>query len=205
MPFFSKKVPLWLTLPIIIGLVAVVALGAMPAGFSIFASGTKSETRNTQVINSITRQEQVVLLSLGIQGIQEERQSAMRFLGVEVPKSGRASFMQYAFSAMLGIDGKDVRIAQTGEDEYLVSIPDFIFIGHDDESFELITEDNGALSWMTPKIDTVEMINDILTDDAKDQYIDSHEEVLRDQVKAFYKGIITSIDPTIDVEFEFNN
>lgn len=110
MPFFSKKVPLWPMVVVIIGLVAVGALGAMPAVFSNFAFGAKSETRNTQIINSITRQEQVVLLSLGIQGIQEEEQSEMRFLGVEVPGSGRASFIQYAFTAKLGIDGADVRI-----------------------------------------------------------------------------------------------
>ncbi|GAB3529906.1 hypothetical protein [Arthrobacter monumenti] len=205
MPFFSKKVPLWLILPIIIGLVAVAAIGATPAAFSIFASGAASETRNTQVINSITRQEQVVLVSLGIQGIQEEERSGQRFLGLEVPGSGRASFMQYSFHAKLGIDGKDVRITQTGEGKYLVSIPEFIFIGHDDPHFELATENNGALSWMTPKIDPVEMINDILDDDAKDQYIDANDVVLRDQAKAFYMGIIRSIDPTIDVKFELRD
>lgn len=56
---------------------------------------------------------------------------------------------------------------------------------------------------MTPKIDPVEMINDILNADEKDRYIDSNEAILKDQAKAFYRGIITSIDPTIDVKFEF--
>ncbi|WP_216699214.1 hypothetical protein [Arthrobacter sp. H14] len=204
MPFFSKKVPLWPIL-LVVCLIGVGAVAPMPAGFSIFGFGAQPETRNTQVINSITRQEQVVLLSLGIQGIQEENQSAKRFLGVEVPGSGRASFIQYAFNAKLGIDGKDVQIEQIGEDEYLVSIPDFIFIGHDDESFKLVTESNGALSWMTPKIDAVEMINDILNDDAKDQYVDSNEAILRDQATTFYKSIIMSVDSTIDVEFEFRH
>jgi hypothetical protein len=92
---------------------------------------------------------------------------------------------------------------QTGESDLLVSIPGFIFIGHDNESFRSIVEDNGALSWATPEIDTVEMINKILNDDAQGQYIDSNREILEDQARAFYTGIVTSIDPTIAIRFEF--
>lgn len=201
---FSKRVLLWPILLVILCLVAVGALWAMRAEFNIFAFGA-SETRNTQVINSITRQEQVVLLSLGVQGISEEKVPAARFLGVDVPGSDRASFIEYTFNGKLGIDGKDVRISQTKEGEYLVSIPEFVFIGHDDVDFKFVTENNGALSWVTPEIDPVEMINDILDDEAQDQYIVSNEAVLREQATTFYKSIITSIDSTIEVEFEFRD
>jgi hypothetical protein len=204
MLFFSKRVLLW---PILLTLclVAVGALWSMYAGFNIFAFGAKSETRNTQVIHSITRQEQVVLLGLGIQGISQEKVPATRFLGVDVPGSERASFIQYTFNGKLGIDGKDVRIAQTGEGKYLVSIPKFVFIGHDDVSFKFVSEKNGALSWVTPEIDPVEMINDILDDEAQDEYINSNEAILKEQAATFYKSIIASIDPTIEVEFEFSD
>ena len=165
---------------------------------------TRSEARNTQVVNSITRHEQVVLLGLGIQGISEaSTQGAL--LGVSIPRSERTSFIQYNFNAKLGIDGQGVEITQTGEDAFLVSIPEFIFIGHDDVSFKLAAVDNDVLSWTTPEIDTVDMINSVLNDDAKEQYIDSNEEVLRDQATDFYTGIITSIDPTLAVEFEFRD
>ncbi len=122
---------------------------------------------------------------------------------MEIPGSDRVSFLKYEFEAKLGIDGQEVKIRQTGEDAFLVSIPEFIFIGHDNESFKVAAESNDALSWTTPKIDTVKMINKVLDDDAKEQYIDSNEAILRDQAKAFYTGIITSIDSTIVVEFEF--
>ena len=199
----SKRVAKWLV--VAVGLVvvgALVAVGIAKAfpNFSLFESA--SETRNTQIINSITREEQVVLLSLGIQGISEQRERGS-FLGVDVPGSGRASFVQYAFNAKLGIEGKDVTIVQTGESDLLVSIPKFIFIGHDNESFRTVVEDNGALSWVTPEIDTVEMINTILNDDAQDQYIDSNQEILEDQARVFYTAIVTSIDPTIALRFEF--
>lgn len=210
MKFFSVKVPLWPVLFIAAGFVAVFILGALgalkapQALLGLLTFGQVSESRNTQVINSVNRQEEVALLSLGIEGISEKNERSNLF-GVDVPGSARVSFMQYGFKAKLGIDGKSVRITQTGDDRFLVSIPEFIFIGHDDERFKLVTENNGALSWITPQIDAVEMVNDILNDDAKDQYIESNEAILKDQATSFYKGIIAGIDPDIVVEFEFRS
>ena len=202
--FFTKTVLLWPVLIAITCFVAVGALGAMPALFGISPFATESESRNTQVIQSITREEQVVLLSLGIQGIDEKNKRGAIW-GMKIPGSERASFMQYNFNAKLGIEGKDVRIKQTGEDKFLVSIPDFIFIGHDKPSFRLVTENSGVLSWMTPRIDPVKTINGILNDEVKDKYVDSNNAILRDQAQVFYEGIITSIDSTVDVEFEFRH
>ncbi|NYD56142.1 hypothetical protein BKA08_000380 [Nocardioides marinisabuli] len=168
--------------------------------FSLF--GTSSESRSSQVINSVTREEQVVLVSLGIQGIDEEAVTSTVF-GVEVPGSGRTTFLQYEFDAKLGIEGGDVEIEQTGEGQFLVTIPDFVFIGHDNETFRLVAEDNGLLSFATPEIDSAEMITRILNDDTKEQYVDSNLEILRDQAEAFYSRLVTAVDPTVVVEFEF--
>ncbi|MGD8214017.1 hypothetical protein [Aestuariimicrobium sp. Y1814] len=162
----------------------------------------ETEKNDTRIIESITRKEQVVLLSLGIQGIAEQTQTTKLF-GKSIPGSSRAMFVQYNFHAKLGIEGKDVEIQQTGDDEYLVTIPEFIFIGHDKESFKLVTEDKGVLGFVTPEIDPVEMINGILNDDAKQQYVNTNREVLRDQAQAFYSGIILSIDPAVKVKFAF--
>ena len=164
--------------------------------------GSETDSRNTQLMDSVTREQQVVLLSLGIQGISEKT-ARTTILGIEVPGSERALFLQYSFNAKLGIEGKDVRIRQTGENEYLVSVPGFVFIGHSNEEFKLAAENNGVLSWVTAEIDPVEMINSILDDEAKARYVSSNEEVLRDQAKAFYAGIVRGIDPTIAVRFEF--
>lgn len=177
------------------------ALGAVKM-FPDTLFGSESETRNTQVVNSITREEQVVLLSLGIQGIAEKNEKS-QFLGMDVPGSGRAMFVQYSFNAKLGIEGRDVEVLEIGEKDYLVMIPEFIFIGHDDETFRLVAEDNGAISWLTPKIDAFEAVNSILNDDAQLQYLDSNRETLEDQTKVFYTSIFTSIDPTITTRFEF--
>lgn len=189
----------------LVAAVLLVATGAFLAtrvlpGAALF--GADAEAENTQVVDAITREEQVVLLSLGIQGIAERTERGT-FLGMDVPGSGRASFVQYSFNAKLGIEGEDVSIRETGEGEYLVSIPEFVFIGHDDETFETVVEDNGALSFVTPEIDTVEMINSILDDDAQDGYVDANEEVLRDQARLFYSAIVASIDPSITLTFEF--
>ena len=199
----SKSAAKWLFATVALVVVAaLLAYGAIKAFPDLSPFSSTAESRNTQIINSITREEQVVLLSLGIQGISEQTERGS-FLGMDIPGSGRATFVQYAFHAKLGIDGRDVRITQTDEANFVVSIPEFIFIGHDKESFETVVENNGVLSWTTPEIDTVEMINEILDDEAQDQYVDSNMEVLEDQARVFYSAIVTSIDPSIALTFEF--
>lgn len=74
-----------------------------------------------------------------------------------------------------------MKISPTGIDEFHVSVPEFAFLGHSDVDFRLVVESNGVVSWVTPKIDTVEMVNAILNDDAKGKYVTSNEAVLRDQ------------------------
>jgi len=200
---FAKKVLVSVMAICLVAAGALLALGATRAFPSLSLFDTESKTRDTQIINSITRTQQVALLSLGIQGISEKNQRGSFPFGMDVPGSERASFVRYDFNAKLGIEGKDVTIVQTGKTDFLVSIPKFIFIGHDNENFRLVAEVNGVLSWVAPKIDTLEMINKILNKDAQKKYIDSNEEILRDQAKVFYTSIITSIDPTIAIKFEF--
>ena len=205
-PSPTRRTPRWLVVVLAACLVAagalvsVVAMRSLP-GLTPF--GTQSESSNTQIVKSVTREEQVVLLSLGIQGIATKNSNAT-FMGVQVPGTDRATFLQYSFNAKIGLDGKDVRITQTGDKEYVVAIPRFIFIGHSNEEFKVAAEGNGVLSWATPQIDTVEMINSILNDEAQAQYITSNKELLKDQATAFYTGIIAAVDPTVTVSVEFS-
>lgn len=144
-----------------------------------------------------------MLLSLGIQGI-EKKTGSSEFLWMDViPGSERATFIQYSFNAKLGIEGKDVDIERTGKNSYLVTVPEFIFIGHSNEKFELIAENYGVLSFITPEIKQVDMVNHILNLDTQKKYISGNKDILKDQVRAFYKGIINSIDPDISVSFRF--
>ena len=195
-----------LVIPIVVVLVALVltavAFAAGQLAPKLFALGSESESTDTRVIQAITREEQVVLLSLGIQGISEKTER-ITFLGVDVPGSERASFVQYSFNAKLGIDGRDVLIVPSGEKQYRISIPEYIFIGHSNEDFKLVAENNGALSFITPENDPVEMINSILSEDTQAEYIANNEEILREQAVMFYSGIITGIDPEISITYDF--
>lgn len=47
------------------------------------------------------------------------------------------------------------------------------------------------------------MINNILSDENKRNYITQNEAALREQAQTFYSGIITSVDPEISIDFEF--
>ncbi|MGA4670068.1 hypothetical protein ACPCG0_09770 [Propionibacteriaceae bacterium Y1923] len=195
---------LLLVLALLVGAGAAIGVSRAISSFGSAPLELEVDDRDTRIVESITRKEQVVLLSLGIQGIAEQTQ-ATKVFGVRIPGSSRATFVQYNFHAKLGIEGSDVEIDQTGDDEYTITIPEFIFIGHDKESFRLVTENNGVLSVVTPEIDPVEVINNILNDDAKNEYVAANQEILRDQARLFYEGIITSIDPNLTVKFAFNS
>ena len=166
--------------------------------------GIESESHDSQVIHAIERTQEVSLLSLGIQGIKEKDQRGTIF-GQDIPFSEQTAFLQYTFKAKLGFDGAAVKVTKTGESAYLISVPEFSFIGYDEPTFEVAVEDGGALSWTTPDIDTVEMVNEILNDDARETYIASNEELLEEQTEVFYDSLITSIDPAIETTYEFRS
>lgn len=202
----SRGANIFVAVVLVLGLVigAGSAVWIKDTFFTLPFTGTKSDTTHSQLIQSITREEQIVLVSLGIQGISTKKESSVLF-GADIPWSERTLFLQYNFSAKLGIDGKDVEFELRGENDLRVFIPKFIFIGHDNEEFKLVAENNGFLSFVTPGIDRVEMINKILSSDTQEEYVSANEEILKDQVKAFYTSLIMSIDPNLEVEFEFAN
>jgi len=164
--------------------------------------GVESESHDSQVIQAIRRTQEVSLLSLGIQGITEEHRSAEVF-GKSVPGTGEKVFLQYNFDAKLGIDGGKVKVTQDGENSYVISVPRFSFIGYAEPTFKVAAEDGGILSWVTADIDKVEMVNEILDDAARQQYIDSNAEILKDQTRVFYDTLITSVDPIAVTSYEF--
>lgn len=189
----------------LVGAGAAAAIGAARAFPEFRLFGTSSQTRDTQIINAVTREQQIVLLSLGIQGIAVKDQGPTDFFGIKIPGTERATFLEYGFKAKVGIDGKDVRIRQTAEKAYVVSIPNFSLVGHSDEHFRVMAVDNGVLSALSAPIDPVEMINGILDEGSQRKYVDSNTELLKDQSRAFYTGIISAIDPTISLNFEFSS
>lgn len=160
-------------------------------------------TTDSQMVQSLSRDQQVVLLSLGIQGITQ-RTDDSSFMGVKIPGSVRATFLQYSFGAKLGFEGTKVKIDKTGANSYKITIPAFTFIGYDDPTYKVAAEDNGVLSWTTPEIDTVDMVNTILSDEAKQKYISGNEDLLEDQAKTYYTNIATGLDKGATLTFEFD-
>jgi hypothetical protein len=197
------KASTWLGWIVATGLAAALAI-TLAGRFDPLAAPVTTETvtRDVSVVTAVTTEEQVVLLTLGIEGLLEEGSSG-EILGVTIPGSDRSSFMRYEFSALAGIDGDDVAVEETAENQYLITIPEFIFIGHDDETFELVVENNGVLSFVTPEIDETAMINKILSDGAEQEYVDDHTESLRQQAMTFYRGIVAGVNPDAVVAFEF--
>lgn len=166
--------------------------------------GINSESNDSRVIRTIERTQEVSLVSLGIQGITDEDRCATTF-GKCMPGTGKKVFLQYSFAAKLGIDGTEVKVRKTGENAYVISVPEFIFIGYAKPTFKVAVEDGGVFDFVTPKIDKVEMINNILDDDAQESYIASNKEILEDQTRVFYDALIASVNPDAVTTFEFRS
>lgn len=159
-------------------------------------------SNDEKIITAVERQEQLVLLSTNVQGLSEERVNRT-LLGRTLIGSERTQFLQYSYRAKFGIEGSDVTISETDENQYLIMVPEFVFIGHDSEQFKTAIEDNGALSWATPEIDTARTITSILDAETKAEQINENRDLLEDQTRAFYVGIIHSIDEQAEIQFEF--
>ncbi|MCR2816589.1 hypothetical protein [Microbacterium jiangjiandongii] len=197
-----RKGPLRRALGVVLVLLLVVF--ATVIGFVSNGLFAAAQASDSQIYESVHRQEKVALLALSIQGLSRQEADG-RILGIPAPASDRTTIIQYAFTAQLGIDGEHVTIepARDREGSYVVSIPKFIFIGYDDPHFEDAIESNGPLSFLTEEVEETQMINNILSEENQQKYIDDHTEILRDQAQAYYSGIIQGIDPEATLTFEF--
>lgn len=164
---------------------------------------TNSVTTDSRVVESIQREEKIVLLALGIQGI-ERKEDATKVGGFTIPGSAKVSYFQYKFDAQLGLNGKSVTVEKTGDTEYTITVPDFEFLGFNNPRFEVAVEDNGVVSFITPDIDESAAIMEILNDSRKEQHIADNAELLRMQCESFYGGIIRGIDPSLTMKFEYS-
>ncbi|TFB71886.1 hypothetical protein E3O06_11535 [Cryobacterium glaciale] len=206
MIFFKARVLLWplllITVLVVAGMGASFAFGGLNALALTSMFSSSSTERDSQVVQSVTRVQEVSLLSLHIEGIDTKKANG-KILGAVIPESEKTTILQYAFDAKLGIDGSQVKIESTGPESFRVSIPEFIGIGFDDVVFEDALESNKALGWLAPAAVQTEMISSILSDENKQKYIDQNEAGLRAQAEAFYSGIIGSVAPEVSIEFEF--
>lgn len=184
---------------VIVGAVAL--LFAVPLVIPSLLS-VNEESSDSQVVQSIKRQSEVVLLSLGIQGIAEES-VARQVWGMEVPGSGRTLYLRYSYQAKLGIDGAQVEIEQTSDKSYTITVPEFQFLSHSDLEFSTAVEDDGVISMITPEIDVPTMVTKILDQSARQQHVADNRDLLEEQATDFYTGIIEGIDPDLELEFRF--
>lgn len=206
MIFFKARVLLWPLLLIAALVVAGTGTAFVFGGLNALAlrslfSNTSSE-RDSQVVQSVTRVQEVALLSLHIQGVATHKDDG-EILGVAVPQSEKTTLIEYKFDAKLGIDGSQVKIEPTGPESFRVTIPEFIGIGFDDPVFQDALESNNALGWLAPRAVQTQMINNVLSGKNKQKYINQNEAALKEQAEAFYTGIIGSVAPEVTVEFKF--
>lgn len=204
-----RKTPIWakvLLVVFVLLLIAGAAFGGLIAG-RILGAG---ENRDVQVIRSITREEQIILVTAGVGDIKQESGDGLKVaipgldaFAFTLPGTDRTLLVRYDFDAKLGIEGKDVRIENTGDSSYRISIPRFIYLGNDDPELSIASEKNGLLSWTTPEIDKLALAEAVLDDETVAKTLEGARPVLEEQARIFYTNIITAIDPEITLEFVY--
>ena len=187
----------WIVAAIVLGILLFLNFGG-----NLATPTTVTESRSSQVVMSVQREDQVVLMSLGIQGL-EQTDSHGEIWGLSVPGSGKKAFLPYSFTAKLGIDGGKVRISEVDENKYHIAIPKFIFVGNGDVKFDDMLEVGGILSGTAGEINQSEMTNRILSAENEDAYVAKNLDILKSQARTFYTNIVMSVDPTAKVEFSF--
>lgn len=206
--FFGKRVLLWplilMTALFVGGVVAAFTSGALNAVAlaSVFGGDTVKESR--EVVKFVVPEQQVVLASAHIEGLEREGTDG-KILGLSIPSSSRTTYLAYKFDAKLGIEGSEVTIAPVKgkENAYLVSIPEFIFIGNSEPAFDDPIKSNDVLGWLAEEANQSKMTNNILSARNTAEYVQNSKEVLTSQAKFFYTSIIKSVSPDAEVEFVF--
>ena len=127
MNFFKARVLLWPVLLLIVLLVGGAAVAFASGGLNALALkslfSSSSSERDSQVVQAVTRVQEVALLSLHIEGI-DRYESNREIFGVAIPASEKTTLIQYKFDAKLGVDGSKVKIERTGPESLRVTIPE---------------------------------------------------------------------------------
>lgn len=208
MKFLKKPVPLWShfavfgVVALVLGaLVAGVAAGVLTPAWLVSALGSHSIVKNEQVVTSIEKKEQTVLLALGVQGISEAKGIPPAILK-DFPLLQKARYMQYSMKAKLGVDS--VEVTSTGDHEFVVTVPEFIWIGEEGLHIDRVIGNDGVLSAFTEQLSESEQFNTIVDEELKDKYLADNQQALRDQTEFYFTKLATSIDPDAKVTFTFS-
>lgn len=207
MRFLRRPVPLWshlATLGIVVlvlgGLAVGIAAGLLTPPWLASALGSRSIVRNEQVVTFITKEEQTVLLTLGVEGISEAEGVPPQVLK-DVPFSKKVRLVQYSMKAKLGVDA--VTIDATGDHQFVVTVPPFIWIGETDRKIERVISDDGVLSAFTEQKTESEQLNGLVDDELKAKYLENNGEALQNQAEFHFTKLARSIDPDAELSFEF--
>lgn len=207
MRFLKKPVPLWshfATFGIVVivagALLGGIALGLLTPPWVTGALGPQSVIRNEQVVTSIARLEQTDLLELGVEAISTAEGKPPAVLR-QFPWMESARIMQYSMKIQLGVDGVDIEA--TGDHEFLVTVPAFIWTGYDDFKIDRVFNDDELLGGLSELASQEEQQNAIIDDDLKQKYLDANQDLLRDQAEFYFTKLAKSIDPDAELTFEF--
>jgi hypothetical protein len=103
----------------------------------------------------------------------------------------------------MGINGNEVIINPTGEGQYEIQIPPFIYMGQNNFKSEVAAEESGILSWTNSEIDEADMINDVLGKDKQQELLTKYDAQLKESTEQFFTQLIKAIEPDANITFTY--
>ena len=194
---------------VVLGIALLVLVLLLTSSFSPFSLNLTNPFRDahssatTSVVESIRKENQIVLLSASVQVVDHET-SARAILNWTLPGTTRDQWVRYTYRAKLGIEGRDVVITELDPQHYRIHIPKFITIGITDPVFEEIVDTGGVFSFVSHDIDEFETVNRLQNDSAAmAQLLADNRDFLKEQAEFVYRTLVNAIDPSATVEFTF--
>lgn len=199
--FLKYKIPLWFFL-----VVLIIIIGAYIKGFTSGNSLLGSEKRSYSMVRYLTKVDEQVFLNAGITDIETETHNLkIPWTKIGVPYTEKKAIIILNYDAKLGIK-KPISIHKEDSKNYTITIPEFEVIGvalSRKNPYKLYDKEGELLSIGTEDTDTGALAVKKLSNESQKEYLNQYKDLIRESAKNYYDTMFKSIDPDINIKYEF--
>lgn len=158
------------------------------------------------MVRYLTKVDEQVFLNAGITDIETETNNLkIPWTKIGVPYTEKKAIIILNYDAKLGIK-KPISIHKEDSKNYTITIPEFEVIGvalSRKNPYKLYDKEGELLSIGTEDIDTGALAVNKLSNESQKKYLNQYKDLIRESAKNYYDTMFKSIDPDINIKYEF--
>lgn len=158
------------------------------------------------MVRYLTKVDEQVFLNAGITDIETEANNLkIPWTKIGVPYTEKKAIIILNYDAKLGIK-KPISIHKEDSKNYTITIPEFEVIGvalSRKNPYKLYDKEGELLSIGTEDIDTGALTVNKLSNESQKKYLNQYKGLIRESAKNYYDTMFKSIDPDINIKYEF--